>query len=179
VSTAEKPRRPYAGTGIPELHGPRSRVVLPSPEESTLLPDPRVAHANLLARFRAANGPTDAPHAFPYLSARDVRALANAITFALRNDLPAVEAHDAAVLWDKWRQAVDDVRRFLKPVRDEAATNASSDAVWAACIQLDHRGWDLIENLVTALGRPGDVFARYCPWRADWATHERVYPGAA
>ncbi len=172
------PRQPYSGKKIADLRGPRSRVTLPSPDAVTLLPDPRAAHAALLDRFRAANGPASAPNAFPNMSARDVRAFANLITFALRNDLPSIDDHDAAVIWDKWRQAVDEVREHLRRVRDDDLTNDSSPDVWNACIALDHRGWDIRESLVVSLANPGEVFRHYCPWRADWATYDRIYPRA-
>jgi hypothetical protein len=179
VSPASKPRKRYEGGGIGELRGPRSRVALPSADEATLLPDPRAAHAALLDAFRTANGPKGTHNTFPNMSARDARAFANVITFALRNDLDSMDVYDAAVLWDKWRQAVDDVRKHLRPVRDDTHTNEASSDVWNACIELQHRGWDLIESMATSLRSPGEVFSRYCPWRADWATHDRLYPGAA
>lgn len=178
MTTDTKPRMPYAGKRIGDLRGPRSRVALPSPDEATLLPDPRAAHAELLDRFRAVNGPKDAPTAFPNMSARDARAFANVMTYALRNDLPAIDDHDAAVIWEKWRQAIDDVRDHLKPVRDDDLTNDQSHDVWNACITLDHRGWDVRESLVVSLLIPGDVFRHYCPWRSEWATYERIYPRA-
>ncbi|MBE7448589.1 MAG: hypothetical protein HS111_06815 [Kofleriaceae bacterium] len=174
----QKPRRRYEARGIGELRGPRSKIGLPTQDEATFLPDPRAAYDAILARFRAANGPSDAPSAFPNLSARDVRALANVITFALRNDLPSLSPYDAAVLWDKWREAVTAVRQLLADVRDHEATNASSDGVKFASVAIDHRGWDLRESLVTALASPGAVFERYCPWRSAWATFERLHPEA-
>ncbi len=170
---------PYAGTRVPTLRGPRSRLDLPSPAEATLLPDPRMAHAELLDRFREVNGPLDEPAEFPNLSARDARALTNLITFALRNDLSSIDPHDAAVIWEKWRQAVDNVREHLGHVRDDNVTNKDSSAVFDAQMVLQHRGWDVLESIVTSLRSPGDVFAHYCPWRADWATYERIYPRAA
>jgi hypothetical protein len=169
--------RPYAGRGVSELRGPRSSIRLAGPDDATFLPVPRDAHAALLARFRAVNGP-EGTQAFPNLRARDVRAFANLVTLALRNDLPAIDPRDAAVLWDKWRQAVDDVREHLRRVRDHDATNETSPDVWNASIVLDHRGWDVIENLTIALARPGDVFQAYCPWRSEWATFERLHPEA-
>lgn len=174
----QKPRRRYEARGIGELRGPRSKIGLPTQDEATFLPDPRAAYDAILARFRAANGPADAPSEFPNLSARDVRALANVITFALRNDLPTLSPYDAAVLWDKWREAVASVRQLLADVRDKDATNTSSHGVRFASVLLDHRGWDLRESLVTALASPGAVFERYCPWRSAWATFERLHPEA-
>ena len=47
-----------------------------------------------------------------------------------------------------------------------------------ACIVLDHRGWDIRESLVVSLANPGAVFRHYCPWRADWAAYDRIYPRA-
>lgn len=179
----EKPRRPYAGTRIGELRGPHSQIVLPSPDEATLLPDPRAAYEELLDRFRIVNGPTtnrdQPPTEFPNMSARDVRAFANVITFALRNDLPHFDDHDAAVIWEKWRKIIDEVRDFLKPVRDHDLTNIQSHEVRNACVVLDHRGWEIRESLVVSLVRPGDVFKDYCPWRQSWATWERIYPRPA
>jgi hypothetical protein len=178
-SDDKKPLRRYAGKHIGDLRGPRSPVRLPSLDDATLLPDPRAAYNELLDRFRAVNGPKDAPTAFPNMSGRDVRAFANVITFALRNDLPSLDDHDAAVIWDKWRQVIDDVRDHLKRVRDDSLTNEHSADVWNACIVLDHRGWDLRESLVVSLANPGEVFRHYCPWRSEWATYERIYPRAS
>ena len=182
MSTAAKksPRRRYAGTGVAELRGPgpRSRVSLPGPDEATLLPDPRAAYAALLARFRQVNGPHDEPQDFPTMTARDVRAYANTITFALRHDLPSLDPRDAAVVWDKWRRAVDEARSHLRRVRDESQTSETTNDVWSACIVLEHRGWDVVESLAQALVQPGEVFERYCPWRTDWATFERLHPEA-
>ena len=171
-------RRPYAGRGIAELRGPKSRIRLPTAETVTLLPDPRAAHADWLARIRAVNGPKDAPTAFPTMTARDVRSFANLMTLSLRNDLPSLDPRDAAVLWEKWRQAVAEVRDHLRNVRDEDATNATADGVWGATVVLDHRGWDVVNNLALALSNPGAAFDAYCPWRTDWATFERLHPEA-
>jgi hypothetical protein len=173
VSDEEHPRQCYAGKRIADLRGPRSPVSLPTPDEATLLPDPRAAHAALLARFRAVNGPKDETE-FPNMSARDVRAFANVITFALRNDLPAIDDHDAAVIWEKWRQIVAEVHGHLRNVRDADAT--ASHGLSSARIILEHRGWDIRESLVVSLLRPGAIFNRYCPWRAAWASYDRIYP---
>lgn len=168
-------RRPYAGTQIPHLRGPRASITLPDPDDATLLPAPRERYAALLDAFRKAG---DDPRASPTMSAREMRALANVITFALRNDLPSLDPHDAAVLWDKWRKAVAEIREHLRRIPDDSVTSDASPDVWDTGIVLDFRGADLIDNLVRALARPREVFDAYCPWRGEWATYARLHPEA-
>jgi len=174
--TASPPRRRYAGRGVAELPTKRTGapVVLLSDREATLLPDPLRAHEAMRARFIKANGtvpgsPANRPE--PRLTIRDIKLIANHLTFALRNDLPTIDASDAAVIWEKWRQAVNDVRALMKNVDDD------HQALVVASI-LEHRLWDVHESLATALATPGEVFRHYCPWRADWATYERLHPEA-
>lgn len=176
--TADKSAaRRYAGRGINALTGSRTgaAVRLPGANDATILPDPRAAYEQLSRRFLDANGATanSSPRDLrPRLAGRDVVAIANHLTFALRNDLPSIDARDAAVLWEKWRIAVVDLRDLLRNVPLE------DDAPYAAII-LDHRASDVHDSLATALARPGEVFERYCPWRSQWATPARINPEAA
>ena len=174
--TAVAPRRPYAGRGIGELRTPRSdtSVRLPAPNEATLLPDPSAAHDALIARFAVASG-SPLRQGFPVMSGRDIKGFANFITCALRNDLPSVDAYDAAVIWEKWRQTIAHLRDLLRNVRDDQDDNDAQYVVNA----LDHRSWDIRTSLATALRHPGDVADRYCPWKADFFTADRLNPGAS
>jgi hypothetical protein len=150
-------------------------VPLPAPDDATLLPQPDVVVRGLMTAYLAARGasnPQDPPgHERPRLTIADVKTLANVITFALKNDLPTVDAHDAAVIWEKWRKAIVDLRDLMRDV-----TNADQALIIATV--LEHRIWDIEASLATALRDPGEVFSRYCPWRTEWATHERIYPEA-
>ena len=101
-----------------------------------------------------------------------MNAIGNFTSAALRNDLPSIDARDAAVIWEKWRQAVADLKELMRNVEIDA------QALIVGVI-LDHRTWDIGSSLATALHRPGEVFDRYCPWRSDWATFERMHPEAA
>lgn len=177
MTTSEQSRRRYAGHGIAKLSAARSggAVALPGPDDATILPDPREAYDRMRVRFIEANGVSSdsspkTPR--PRLAARDVTAIANHLTFALRNDLPTIDAGDAAVIWEKWRSAVNDLRDLLRHIPLE------NDTPYAAVL-LDHRTWDVHESLATALQRPGEVFERYCPWRSAWATPARIHPEAS
>lgn len=174
--TAAEPRRRYAGHGIPRLPGPRAGapVELPGPDEATILPDPRAARERIFDRFLEANGraPEYPNKPFPRLTARDVVVIANHLTFALRNDLSSIDAYDAAVIWEKWRIAVRDLRDLLRHV------GLDDDAAIAGNI-LDHRTFDVHDCMALALSSPGDVFSTYCPWRAAWATASRIHPEAS
>lgn len=177
MTAPDRPRRHYAGRGVPRLPGARTDVGVPLPgaDQATILPDPRDAYEQMRLRFIEANGVSadSSPKApRPRLAARDVTAIANHLTFALRNDLPTIDANDAAVIWEKWRGAVNDLRDLLRHIPLE------NDTPYAAVL-LDHRTWDVHESLATALQRPGEVFERYCPWRSAWATPARIHPEAS
>ena len=150
-----------------------AHVTLPGPDEATILPDPRAARQHILDRFLEANGrsPEYTAKAFPRLTARDVQAIANHLTFALRNDLPSIDAYDAAVIWEKWRIAVRDLRDFLRNVP------LDHDVPIATNI-LDHRSYDVHDCVAMSLSTPGQVFSTYCPWRSAWATPARIHPEA-
>ena len=169
--------RPYAGRGVPALSVPgRSvAVTLPGQLDATLLPDPRAAVASLRQQFLTARGAVDSKvppgHERPRLTIADVKVIANFVTFALRNDLPTIDPHDAAVIWEKWRTAVVDLRELMRNVESDA------QALIAGTV-LDHRTWDIEASLTTALAHPREVFEHYCPWRSDWATFERLHPEA-
>ena len=168
------PRR-YAGKGIAAIAVPRGRpsVPLPKPDDATLLPDPVVIVRGLVDAYLTARGPTnpkDPPgHATPRYTVADVKALANVITFALRNSLSEIDAHDAAVIWEKWRRAIIDLRDLMRDVTND-------DQALIVGTVLGHRLWDVQESMATALREPRQVFQQYCPWRTDWATAARIYP---
>ncbi len=170
--------RPYAGRGVPALPAARtaSPVTVAGKLDATLLPEPRAALAALRRKFLAARGPVDPKvppgHELPRLTIADVRVIANFITFALRNDLPTVDPYDAAVIWEKWRVAVGDLRDLMRNVDSDA------QALIAGTV-LDHRTWAIEADLTTAMARPREVFERYCPWRGDWATAARIHPEAS
>ncbi len=179
MSDEPKPRsgRRYAGRGVGELRTARTgaAVQLPSPDEATLLPDPAAAHDALIARFTVAHR-RPLRQGFPVLSGRDIKMFANFITCALRNDLPTIDAYDAAVIWEKWRQSIGELRALLREVRDD---DADLDAAQYVAIALDHRSWDVRTSLATAMVRPGEVADRYCPWKADFFTADRLHPEAS
>lgn len=79
---------------------------------ATFLPDPIKAHAALLAPFRRARGPSH-DRDFPALLVGDVAPIASFVTAALRRDLPTLDALDARVIWQRWRQAVAVMRGVL------------------------------------------------------------------
>ena len=169
--------RVYAGRGMPVLPPTRTQdaaaVTVPGKLDATLLPDPRAAIAALRSKFIAARGVVNASRPVEQQEARltiaDVRIIANFVTFALRNDLSSIDAHDAAVIWEKWRKAIGDMRDMMHNVESDA------QALIVATV-LGHRTWDITECMVIALARPMEVFQNYCPWRADWATEARIHP---
>lgn len=178
MSTTEEAtaRRRYEGRGIGELKatGPKSTVRLPGPATATLLPDPRGVHAALLEPFFAINGPapdTQPSDREPALRPRDITVIANFMTLALRNDLPGLDRHDAAVIWEKWRQGVALIRDRLRYADRERHARGASD-------ELLVRTWVVREDLLTSLATPGQVAERYCPWKADFFTHARLHPEA-
>ncbi len=174
--TTAKPRRRYAGGGVPLLpagRGPQP-LDLPGADAATLLPEPLAFYERLFAQLVAARGPDPASppaRARANLHPRDIRQVANFITLALRNDLPTVEPEDAAVIWEKWRQAVADLRNVLRGVAEGTASQVAN-------IVLDHRMLAIHDDLATALRAPRQVFERYCPWRTGWATFARLHPEA-
>lgn len=174
MSDTNPSRTRYAGRGIRELRTGRTGVVtLPGPDEATLLPNPSAAHDALIARF-AVGSKQPLRQGFPLMSARDIKAFSNFMTYALRNDLPTIDAYDAAVIWEKWRQAVADIRDLLRDIRDEA----DEESTQYVAVALDHRSWDVRSSLTTALAKPGEVADQYCPWKADFFTYERLHPAA-
>lgn len=174
--SAPQPRRRYAGHGVPRLPGPKAAaaIELLGPDDATILPDPRAARERIFDRFLQANGRApDYPNKpFPRLTARDVLVIANHLTFALRNDLPSIDAYDAAVIWEKWRIAVRDLRDFLRNVPLDHDVPIAGNV-------LDHRTFDVHDCVALALTSPGQVFSTYCPWRSAWATVARIHPEAS
>lgn len=166
--------RKYAGRGIGTLPTGRRRgpVQLPGADTATLLPDPVAAYERVREQFVAANGRlpgSDATRNRPALTIRDVNVIGNFTTFAIRNDLPSIDVRDAAVIWEKWRKAVADLKDLMRNVEMDAQALIVG-------VVLEHRTWDIANSLATALTHPGEVFERYCPWRADWATQARLHP---
>lgn len=174
MTAAQTPRRRYAGVGIPKLPGGRASdaIRLPDADAASLLPSPRESYERLLDQLAAgASGSPSAAKHRP-LPPRQLRVVANFVTFALRNDLPGIDPADAAVIWEKWRQAIIDLRDLLRDAdEDEPATSA-------ATVLIDHRLWAVADDLATALAEPRVVFERYCPWRSAWATYARLHPEA-
>ena len=169
-------RRRYEGRGIGALKatGPRSTVRLPGAEAATLLPEPHKVHLALLEPFFAINGP--APNTLPQdrepaLRPRDITVIANFMTLALRNDLPGLDRYDAAVIWEKWRQGVAAIRERMRVADRERHAPRASD-------ELLQRTWVVREDLMASIATPGVVAERYCPWKADFFTHQRLYPEA-
>ena len=169
--------RAYAGRGLPVLPPARTQaataVPVPGKLDATLLPDPRATFAALRDKFIAARGVVNASRPAAQQDARltiaDVRVIANFVSFALRNDLSTIDPHDAAVIWEKWRKAIGDMRDMMHNVENDA------QALIVATV-LGHRTWDIAECMATAQASPLEVFQNYCPWRADWATDVRIYP---
>ena len=169
--------RRYAGRGIGELRTARTlaAVEFPGPEEATLLPDPFARYIDTLTEFVRANGAlhgSTTEHPRPRLTARDVKVTANFVTLALRNDLLRIDPYDAAVIWEKWRQAVVDLRELLRNVGDD-------DQALIVGTVLDGRFYVIVQDLALALAEPRKVADRYCPWQAEFFTDARVYPEMA
>ncbi len=174
-STDASARR-YQGRGIGELKtvGPRTAVRLPGADAATLLPHPHRVHTSVLKEFFAINGPAPdtRPQDFePALRPRDITVIANFVTLALRNDLPGLDRYDAAVIWEKWRQSVAAIRERLRVADRERHAPRASD-------ELLTRTWVVREDLVASIATPGQVSQRYCPWKADFFTYERLHPEA-
>lgn len=171
-------RRTYAGRGVPKLPSDRREadVEIPNQADATLLPLPHAVIEGRRAEFITARGawnPT-APSEFqqPKLTGTDIRRIANFITYALRNDLPLVDAHDAAVVWEKWRKGVADLRDLMHQAQRDDQIAIVASVLWI-------RASDIERSLTRALEEPGELFRGYCPWRSDWATPARIYPEAA
>ena len=174
MSGRSKGRR-YAGRGVAELRATTGNVIyMPGPDYATILPEPISKHDEIRERYVSVNGAIDAgaKRPQPRLTVRDAKILANHLTLALRNDLPSVDPHDAAVIWEKWRRFVVQLREIMRDLADD-------DQALAAGVNLDQWTLAIHDDLAVAIRRPGKVFERYCPWRADWATDARVYPEAA
>ncbi len=170
MTTAAPPRRRYPEAGLPLLptRTGRGAIQLPSRNDATLLPDPKAGLKRLVATLR------DATSSGPSLSLlpRQIRLAANFITFALLNDLPAIDPYDAAVIKEKWRRSLREVSNLMRGLDEDVVYPALTSSV------LDAHAWDVAESLATALAQPRAVFNNYCPWRADWATFERIHPEA-
>lgn len=163
----------YAGRGVPELRATPGDVIhLPPPKYATIVPDPIAKHDEIRERYVRVNGAIDATakRPQPRLTIRDAKNIANHLTLALRNDLPKVDPHDAAVIWEKWRKHVVSLRDMMSDLADD-------DQALAVGITLDQRTLNIHDDVAEALRHPGKVFSRYCPWRDDWATFERIHPG--
>lgn len=166
--------RQYAGRGIGELRRARGRdtVDLPNQDEATLLPKPLEAQQQIYDLFVAVNGNLSGSHPGrprPPLTGRDVKLISNFVTCALRNDLPHANVYDAAVIWEKWRQTVTRFRDLLKEFpEDHQALNVQ--------YVLDYHWTDVCDCLSLSMSDPGMVADRYCPWKADFFTQERLYP---
>ena len=166
--------RRYAGRGIGELRTARTLAVVEfsGPEEATLLPDPFAQYIDTLWEFVRATGAlhgSTTEHPRPRLTARDVKVTANFVTLALRNDLPHIDPYDAAGIWEKWRQAVVDLRELLRNVGDD-------DQALIVGTVLDGRFYVIVQDLALALAEPRKVADRYCPWQAEFFSDDRVYP---
>lgn len=175
-STERAPQRRYQGRGIGELKsgGSKPAVRLAGAEQASLLPDPNAVHAAILKQFFDINGPapsTRPQDVEPALRPRDITVIANFVTLALRNDLPGLDRYDAAVIWEKWRQAVAAIRERLRVADSERHATRGAD-------ELFQRTWVLRGDLLTSRETPGQVADRYCPWKADFFTHERLHPEA-
>ncbi len=170
--------RAYAGRGVPALSArlqSAKAVEVPGKLDATLLPDPRATLAALRDKFIAARGVVNDSRPTAQQEVRltiaDVHVIANFVTFALRNDLSTIDAYDAAVIWEKWRKAVGDLRDMMRNVESDA------QALIAGTV-LGQRTSHIADCMVTAQHQPREVFSTYCPWRADWATPARIHPEA-
>lgn len=90
-------------------------------------------------------------------------AFLNYLTLALRNDLPRLDAGDAAVIWKRWRDA-------LLGFRAHRTEEGHGD--------IDHRSLTITRQLVYALRRPGSVFESFCPWRSLYFDQDALEPSA-
>lgn len=170
MTAAATSRRRYAGGGIPKLPAGAGTIALPGPDAATLLPSPRESYTRLLQQLGLAGEGGAGARTAPVPG--QLRRVANFITFAFRNDLPTIDPADAAVIWEKWRVSVRDLRDLLRGADERAP------ATPAAAVLIDHRLWAVSEDLATALVEPHAVFERYCPWRSAWATYARLHPEA-
>jgi len=167
-------RRGYAGRGVSKLTITSGNAIrMPGPDYATILPEPMRIHDEIRERYISVNGSVDATakRPQPRLTVRDAKILANHLTLALRNDLPGIDPHDAAVIWEKWRRSVAQLRDMMRGLDDDAQALAIG-------INLDQWTLTVHDDVAEALRHPGKVFSRYCPWRADWATFERIHPEA-
>lgn len=173
MSSRSKPRG-YAGRGVSKITTtPGNAIRMPGSDYATILPEPKRIHDEIRERYISVNGAIDATSKRPQprLTVRDAKIIANHLTLALRNDLPTIDRHDAAVIWEKWRRSVTQLRDMMRGLDDD-------EQALAVGISLDQWSLHVHDELAEALRHPGKVFSRYCPWRADWATFERIHPEA-
>ena len=158
----------YGGRGIGRLGGrggPRAKQVELDPDgQPTYLPDPLAKSKAVWTAYMNARGfDATKSHPKPRMTTGDVYHAANHYTFALRHDLPSVDPHDAAAIWDEWRNAVALLREDVR---------TDNDPVGSLFYLIERSA----RNLALALRRPMAVFNAYCPWRFNWATYGRLFP---
>lgn len=159
----------YAGRGVANLGGRskgRSKPVDLDPDgQPTYLPDPLAKVKFVWTAFMNARG-FDATQTYPkpHMTLADVYQTGNHFTLALRHDLPTIEPHDAAAIWDEWRNAI-------ALLREDVRTN--NDPVGSLFYLIDRSA----RSLALALREPMAAYRAYCPWRQNWATYDRLFPG--
>jgi len=162
----------WEGDAIPALASAegdkRSRVTLDL-DNATLLPDPAEAMWQLRRAFEL-RGRHPAEPDLPNFQVRDVVALANFITMALRHDLPTSDRKDTAVIWDKWRTFILRTKPFV--------LGAVGTRPFPEPFDVHHTLRTLEDDLRIAMRTPGEVARHYCPWAADFFNEERLYPEA-
>jgi len=167
-------QRGYAGRGVAKIAVTSGNAIpMMPPEYATILPEPLRIHDEIRERYISVNGAIDATakRPQPRLTVRDAKVIANNLTLALRNDLPSIDPHDAAVIWEQWRRSVAQLRDMMSGLDDD-------EQALAIGVNLDQWTRAIHGEMAEAVRRPGKVFARYCPWRDEWATDERIRPGA-
>ena len=115
-----------------------------------------------------ARGRHPAERDLPRFQVRDVIAVANFITMALRHDLPTPNRKDTAAIWDKWRRFVIRTRSHIAGAIATSPYPEPFDVHWTLR--------QVEDDLRQALRTPGEVGNHYCPWAADFFTTARLYP---
>ena len=180
----DRPRARYLGRGVPTLRGPASgaAVALPSQDDATFRPEPLKTRRELFQRFLAVRGPIHSQfppsQQTPLLSIADVNAIANFTTFALRNDLLLlIDARDRAVIWETWRRAIVNLNRVIRGApRADAKDPTTRDTSVLISSMIENSTTMILLEYVDAVKEPGAAFGRFCPWRREWATDERLHP---